>query len=260
VARGQSPRPEAQNAAVKIYKTGPDITAPASDKETAEPAAPKPAKPPVATHTVAAEYPDLAEQRRLNGQCTVSALIDTKGVPREIKVVKCTNPLFSLNSYAAVNLYRFKPAQAEDGTPMAVRIAIEIHYGMFEGPKPMARVRYSFKTPPGTVNPAADANGVYPLTQQITLPVMNEFSDIGLGIAAFGIPEGTACDVILTIAANGRASDESVTHCDETAMEKSVVASLQASRFKPGKLKGQPVAVRVSMHLAYIGPADPHQD
>src|ERR1700732_2793152 len=86
---------------------------PVPEKETTDDTAPKPFKPPVALHTVAAEYPDLAEQRRLNGQCTVSTLIDTKGVPREIKVLKCTNPLFSLNSYAAVNLYRFKPAEAE---------------------------------------------------------------------------------------------------------------------------------------------------
>jgi len=206
------------------------------------------------------EYPDAALQRKLDGHCTVTLQIDTKGMPRDIKVATCTNPLFVSTSYAAAVQYRFKPATDASGTPISVRVSIMIHYGVFDGPKPLARIAYSFKTPPGTVSPNADSNGVFPLTNLLAPPKMVDFRDAGLGEAAFALPEGTGCDVIVTIKADGRPLAPWVSRCDDSVMEKPVIASVLQSRYRAAQLKGRAVSAKVLLHIIYKGPADPHQE
>jgi hypothetical protein len=206
------------------------------------------------------EYPDAAVQRRLDGQCTVTLQVDTKGMPRDIKIATCTNPLFVSPSYAAAVQYRFKPATDASGAPIPVRVSLVIRYGVHDGPKPIARITCSFKTPPGTVSPNADSKGVFPLTTLLAPPKMVDFRDAGLGEAAFALPQGTGCDVIVTIKENGRALAPWVSSCDDSVMEKPVIASVLQSRYQAAQLKGQAVSAKVLLHITYKGQADPHQE
>lgn len=218
------------------------------------------ARGPILVHAECAEYPHEAQVRRLFGHCTVKMQVDTKGLPKDIKVEQCSNPLFVPTTYAAVNLYRFKPGTDSSGNPVESAELFKINYGMFDGPEPTARVGYSLHTPPGTTTPDADASGVFPLTRQLIPPKITALAESGLGMAGFGMPEGSSCDVLLVITAEGRSKSPWVSHCDDSILEKPVLASLLKSRFQPAVLNGQPVSVRVAIHLVYEGLLDPHQD
>jgi hypothetical protein len=215
---------------------------------------------PVLVHAVPAEYPHEAEVRRLYGHCTVRFQVDTKGVPKDIRVEECSNPLFISATYAAANLYRFKPATDVSGNPVEAGEFFKIHYSVFDGSAPTAKVGYSLHTPPGTTTTDADPSGVYPLTRKLTPPKMTAFAESGLGVAAFGMPEGSSCDVQLVITVEGRTKSPWVSHCDDSVLEKPVVASLLKSRFQPASLNGQAVPVKVFVHLVYQGLVDPHQE
>jgi hypothetical protein len=58
---------------------------------------------------------------------------------------------------------------------------------------------------------------------------------------------------VLTISADGVATEAHVTHCDSPSLEKSVVQSLFKSQYKPGKVNGKAVLMRVSVHLEIGG-------
>jgi hypothetical protein len=91
------------------------------------------------------------------------------------------------------------------------------------------------------------------LNGNMTPPEMSRFSDEGFGDAAFPFPDGTFCDVVLTISAKGKPSDPSVTRCEKAILEKPAVASLLKSQYKPGRVNGKRVAVRTSIHLEFDG-------
>ncbi len=50
----------------------------------------------------AAQFPEEARRRRLNGICLVTTTVDTKGMPQEIKAVRCTDSIFVSKSVEAV--------------------------------------------------------------------------------------------------------------------------------------------------------------
>lgn len=215
-------------------------------------------KPPVPIETPEPQFPEAARFKKLSGSCFVSVTVDKSGNPQDPKVLRCTDMIFAQNSLAAVAEYRFKPARDRDGNPVPVMLTIEISFRLWgEGVDLSSFIRYTLQTPPGVTSTAPDASGVYPLTKAIEAPKLTKFSDEGFSKLSFAFRNSLGCDVVLTVSKKGKPADPHVTHCDNPAMQDSVVASLLQSRYKPGRLNGKPIPVRFSIHIAFAGFAAP---
>jgi TonB family protein len=209
--------------------------------------------PPRALNSVEAEIPPDARAKEINGRCAISVIVDVTGKPRNLKVVRCSDPAFEKGSLDAATKYRFQPATRRDGTPIAVQIFIEVGYVTSAGGYPRTKVLYGLFSPPGTTSDVPGADGVYPLTKSVTPPAITGLLDRGFGNAAFIFPGNAACVVVLTISAKGKPSDPSITQCDRPVLEKPAIATLLQSRYTPGALNGAAVPVRMSVRLVFDG-------
>ena len=228
-------------------------TKPSAEAQPAAQAEKIPAHPAMPTFQPVAQMPEEAREENLGGICVLSLNVDIAGHPHDIHLVRCSDPMFAEPSLHAVSKYRFKPATTADGTPTAMKVTIEIKFQLEHSSIPKFAIRFAFLSPLGTTSAAPGVDGVYPLARQIISPEMSVFSDQGYGNAAVGMVGNGACDVDLTIDADGVPSDAQVVRCDKPILEKPAVESLLKSRYMPGNLNGKIVPIRVTVHLEFAG-------
>jgi TonB family protein len=204
-------------------------------------------RPPRLLNHIEAEYP-MDALKKGSGMCLVALIVNAEGGPENVHVVRCTDPVFAKNSLSAASKYRFAPSTRPDGAPVQVSLSVEVTYRLDAG-RPEVPIRCGFKTPPDTTSTAPDAAGVYPLTKLLDPPAMIGFADEGYGMAAFRVQGVGACDVVLKIDEKGKASDVGTVHCEKEFLDNPASESLLKSRYKPARLNGKPVPVRVSVHL-----------
>jgi hypothetical protein len=204
-----------------------------------------------------AEMPQEAHLKRQTGICLIAMVVDAQVMPQNPRVIRCTDPVFVLNSMDAVQKYRFKPAiRIADGQPVPVMITIEINFSHENGPvakEPPTKVNYAFLSPPGTTSVGPDANGIYPLSKQLEAPQMTDFVSKGFGTAAMAFPDGVGCQVLLTLNKKGKPADAQVLDCDKAPLYQPAAESLLKSKYTPAKLNGKEVPVRMIVHLMYEG-------
>jgi hypothetical protein len=207
--------------------------------------------PPKATYQPEAEYSPEARQKRIDGKCLISMVVDTNGLPQNVHVIRCSDQLFAQPSLASTTKYKFRPATKADGNPVAVTILIEVDFRI-DGAREVADpIRSGFATPPGVTSSAHDTNGIYPLTKIETAPTFVMYKDQGYGGLAFSAEGRSVCEVILTIDAKGKPSNPDVYHCDRDGLAAPAIKSLLASKYKPALKNGEPVPVRALVHLEY---------
>lgn len=211
-------------------------------------------RPPRPLNNVEAEYTDEARWKKLDGRCLVGMIVDAYGMPQQVKVKWCTDPVFETPSLTAVAKYRFAPATTETGTAVPVMITVEINFKITGGHESGTPIRVGFLSPPGMTSAEAGADGVYPLSRQITPPQMTKFFDVGYGDPAFRMQGHNSCDVVLTISAKGKPADAQLLHCGEPELEKPALESLLKSHYKAASLNGKSVAVRATARLEYGNP------
>lgn len=210
-------------------------------------------KPPVALNYINASYPPEAASSKANGKCAVSLVVGSNGVPKNLKIIRCTDQVFAKNSLAAVAEYRFKPATDKAGAPVEVTVTVQIDFRVQGGHDPKLRIHYSRSTPPGITSVEPTADGVYPYSIKMTPPTLVSFADEGYGDAAFANPETSGCDLVITIDGKGRASSPESVHCEGKGIGIAIAHSIADSRFEPGKVDGKPVPVRMAMHIEFVG-------
>jgi TonB family protein len=81
--------------------------------------------PPKPIHTVEAEFSNQARRERKSGTVMVSLVVDTDGMPTEIRVVRAAGSGLDEKAVEAVSQYRFKPA-TKDGKPVAAPVSVEV--------------------------------------------------------------------------------------------------------------------------------------
>jgi TonB family protein len=213
-----------------------------------QPAADK-INPPVMLNEVGALYPKPAQHKHISGLCVVSLKVDVNGMPQEIKLVRCSDPIFEKNSLKAVEQYRFKPATTQDGTPVAVRISVEISFHLNGGKIPQKKIHYTFSAPPDLTSAEPGANGVYPLSAKATPPVITKFYGENRWNATYPINRTSSCDAVLTISAKGKVSDLQIIRCERPELNILARQSLLNSHYKPGSVDGKDVAIQASVHI-----------
>jgi len=229
------------------------------------------------------EYPMDASSQQLGGLCLVSMLVNIQGTPEKIRIVHCTDASFEASSMEAAKTYRFKPALTEEGKPIPVAIASVFEYhvvkyalslrlilnapwipdsrlnldtrpGKAEVKHELSKlIRYGFIPQQGGPS-IPDSDSVYPLTRAVTGPRLTQIADEGYGSAAFFNDGDSACDIVITISAKGKAFDPQVTRCERPELEKPAIKTLLKSSYKPGLVKGRDVSMRGTIHLNYDGP------
>jgi TonB family protein len=60
----------------------------------------------------------------------VSLIIDRKGYPQQVQVVRAAGNGFDEEAMEAVKQYRFKPAMDRNGQPVAVKARVEVNFGI----------------------------------------------------------------------------------------------------------------------------------
>jgi len=73
------------------------------------------------------EYSEKARKAKYQGTCVLRLVVDTNGLPRNIRVERPIGMGLDEEAIEAVRTWRFKPAM-KDGAPVAVQIAVEVSF------------------------------------------------------------------------------------------------------------------------------------
>jgi TonB family protein len=84
-------------------------------------------KPPVAIYSPSPEYSREARKKKIQGDVTVSTIIDEEGRPTKVHLEKGIGYGLDENALEAVRRYRFQPATT-NGKPVAARMTIEVKF------------------------------------------------------------------------------------------------------------------------------------
>jgi hypothetical protein len=164
--------------------------------------------------------------------------------------------MFEKNSIDAVNKYRFKPARRiSDDVVVPVVLTIDITYRL-HGRKPLSPVgpaRYELSAPPGALSGQPDAEGVYPFTPQLDAPEIVDLKAKVFTEAAYALSGRVECRVLLVLDAKGKPQTADTETCDhpQSFLRGAAVQSVMKSKYKPARLNGQAVPVRMTVHLIY---------
>jgi TonB family protein len=85
--------------------------------------------PPRVTHSPDPELSEEARKKGYGGTCVLILVVDTKGLPQDIKVTRAAGMGLDEKAIEAVRKWKFKPAM-KDGVPVAVKINIEINFNL----------------------------------------------------------------------------------------------------------------------------------
>jgi TonB family protein len=98
----------------KIYKVGGEVSAPKLN------------------HSVDATYPKNERRKGKTGTTIVvcSLVVDSDGLPRDIKIKKSAGSDFDASAMDAVRQYKFDPAMRQ-GKPVAVAVTIEVNFRLY---------------------------------------------------------------------------------------------------------------------------------
>jgi TonB family protein len=96
----------------KVYKIGSGVSAP------------------IPIHTVDPEFTEAARKARVSGDTLLGLVVDKKGKPQGVHVVRSLRPDLDAKAIESVKQYRFKPAM-KAGEPVAVALNIEVNFQIF---------------------------------------------------------------------------------------------------------------------------------
>jgi TonB family protein len=84
-----------------------------------------------APRLVLAPAPELPSGQNAEGVVVVSCIVDEKGAPQQVHIVRSLSDPFDRSAIHAVEQYRFEPATLEQGSalkPVAVQVNIEVNF------------------------------------------------------------------------------------------------------------------------------------
>jgi bla regulator protein blaR1 len=76
------------------------------------------------------EYSEEAKRAKYQGVCVISTIVDVKGNPQRVRVVRPLGKGLDKKAVEAVKQYRFEPAMLH-GKPVAVEVNIEVNFRIF---------------------------------------------------------------------------------------------------------------------------------
>jgi len=86
--------------------------------------------PPKAILQREAEFSDYARQKKIQGSCVVSLVVDVNGMPQNVHIARSLEPSLDQNAVLSVRKYRFQPAMM-NGIPVPVAISVEVTFRLY---------------------------------------------------------------------------------------------------------------------------------
>lgn len=103
-----------KETADKVYRVGDGVT------------------PPKAMYTPDPDYSEQARQAGHNGTCLLTLVVDTKGMPQDIKVTRAAGMGLDEKAIETARRWRFTPG-LKDGIPVAVQITVSMSFHLYDG-------------------------------------------------------------------------------------------------------------------------------
>ena len=188
-------------------------------------------------------YPEAARRAGVEGRVIVQFIVDEGGAVEDPEVLRSPDPRLSTAALAAVRASRFLPATAE-GEPVKVRFALPVTFRL-DPPNPVDAL-----LPPI----APDADGVYERSEvlpqlvgglaalQRELRYPQEARDKGI--------EGQVV-VQFVVSETGAVRSPRVLRPIHPLLDEAALDAVRRSRFEPGTVGGEPVAVRMALPLSF---------
>jgi len=194
-----------------------DAAAPATDHPSA----------PVPIHRIEPEYSDEARQAHHQGTVILSVVVDSAGLPTNIKVIRTLGMGLDEKAIEAVSQWRFKPGM-KDGRPVSVAATIEVNFRLLlnKGWNP-GQIQFHI---PGGAKPAAIRSRGF----QNPKPRVP-----GTVWLTFEIDE------------KGKTKNVSVVRSSAPVLENAAAESVRKWRFYPATMGGKPVAGPASVALTF---------
>jgi protein TonB len=85
---------------------------------------------PVLTYQVDPEYSEEARKAKFMGVVTVNLIVDERGNPKNVRVLRGAGMGLDEKAKEAVMQYRFRPAM-EGGKPVPVELNVEVNFQIF---------------------------------------------------------------------------------------------------------------------------------
>ncbi len=217
---------------------------------------------PVLVQAPESEMPEQARRQQLDGLCALAIVVDRKGLPKNSRIIRCTDHIFEENSLKVLKKYRFIPATTvAKNKPVPFSMHIEISFGFGSNPRPVPlarpRIKIGFLVPSHPTSSGTDSMGTYALSRDFdppnAFPKIQRFANAAFARAAFSLEDGASCIAALTIDETGHPTDVQIARCDDPSLENPVLRSLWKSQFSPAILNGKPVSVRTSIHVVCEG-------
>jgi TonB family protein len=111
-AMGRGPSPQGNNSGLAVRKIGGGVSAP------------------LVIHQVPPEYSAEAKAAKFNGIVLVNLIVDEKGMPKNVHVLRGVGNGLDEKAVESVKKYRFRPAR-EGGKPVPVELNIEVNFQIF---------------------------------------------------------------------------------------------------------------------------------
>jgi TonB family protein len=86
--------------------------------------------PPRMAYAVEPQFTEDAKQKKIQGICVLSLIVDANGRPTHIRIRRSLEPGLDVNAIFAVSQYRFTPATFQ-GKPVPVLIDIEVNFRIY---------------------------------------------------------------------------------------------------------------------------------
>lgn len=86
--------------------------------------------PPKVLKHVDPQYSEEARRQQLSGTVLLSFVVDEKGLPQKIQVIRGIGHGLDEKAIEAVQQYRFQPAM-RDGTPVSVQLKMEVRFEIY---------------------------------------------------------------------------------------------------------------------------------
>ena len=90
--------------------------------------------PPRVIYQEEPEYTEKARKKNINGTVELSAVVDSTGNVRDVKVEHSLERSMDQSAISAVSKWRFEPG-TKDGKPIAVKLNVEVDFRLYGGAK-----------------------------------------------------------------------------------------------------------------------------
>lgn len=87
--------------------------------------------PPGPLYTPQPQFSGLAKETKFQGVVILGLIVDDHGEPRAIQILSPLGAGLDEEAVRTVRTWKFKPAQREDHTPVAVEIAVEVNFHLY---------------------------------------------------------------------------------------------------------------------------------